>query len=176
MQNFDELAEGYLGLVEKQKESEGKAVDSFSRGDMETCYVSGAQSMEQLQEGCEGTFGQAVGSLKHGFLVRRKGWNGKGMFLFLRPFDSLNDGSIIDTVKSLPWCFKEWVKAHPNDEGERGLGAGGPQRVGPHRHRPRRAVTALRGIGKRTTKAAIKREQCQTCLSIAEREQAQRMK
>jgi len=32
MQNFDELAEGYLGLVEKQKES----------GDMETCYVSGA--------------------------------------------------------------------------------------------------------------------------------------
>ena len=76
MQNFDELAEGYLGLVEKQKVSEGKAVDSFSRGDMETCYVSGAQSMEQLQEGREGTFGQAIGSLKHGFLVRRKGWNG----------------------------------------------------------------------------------------------------
>ena len=25
MQNFDELAEGYLGLVEKQKVSEGKA-------------------------------------------------------------------------------------------------------------------------------------------------------
>ena len=42
MQNFDELAEGYLGLVEKQKVSEGKAVDSFSRGDMETCFVSGA--------------------------------------------------------------------------------------------------------------------------------------
>ena len=36
MQNFDELAEGYLGLVEKQKVSEGKAVDSFTRGDMET--------------------------------------------------------------------------------------------------------------------------------------------
>ena len=60
MQNFDELAEGYLGLVEKQKVSEGKAVDSFTRGDMETCYVSGAQSMEQLQEGCEGTFGQGA--------------------------------------------------------------------------------------------------------------------
>ena len=119
MQNFDELAEGYLGLVEKQKESEGKAVDSFSRGDMETCFVSGAQSMEQLQEGREGTFGQAVGSLKHGFLVRRKGWNGKGMFLFLRPWDSLNDGFITGTVKSLPWNFKEWVKAHPSAEGER---------------------------------------------------------
>ena len=118
MQNFDELAEGYLGLVEKQKMSEG-TVDSFTRGDMETCYVSGAQSMEQLQEGFEGTFGQAIGSLKHGFLVRRKGWNGKGMFLFLRPWDSLNDGFIIDTVKSLPWSFKEWVKAHPKAEGER---------------------------------------------------------
>lgn len=119
MQNFDELAEGYLGLVEKQKESEGKSGEGFTRGDMETCYVSGAQSMEQLQEGFEGTFGQAIGSLKHGFLVRRKGWNGKGMFLFLRPWDSLKDGFIIDTVKSLPYNFKEWVKAHPNAEGER---------------------------------------------------------
>ena len=46
MQNFYELAEGYLGQVEKQKVSEGKAVDSFTRGDMKTCFVSGAQSME----------------------------------------------------------------------------------------------------------------------------------
>lgn len=106
-------------MVEKQKVSEGKAVDSFTRGDMETCCVYGAQSMEQLQEGFEGTFGQAIGSLKHGFLVRRKGWNGKGMFLFLRPWDSLKDEFIIDTVKSLPFNFKEWVKAHPNESGER---------------------------------------------------------
>lgn len=119
MQNFDEQAEKYLGAVEKQKESEGKAGDGFTRGDMETCFVAGAQSMETLQEGCEGTFGQAVGSLKRGFLVRRKGWNGNGMFLFLRPWDSLNDGFIIDTVKSLPFNFKEWVKAHPNESGER---------------------------------------------------------
>ena len=119
MQNFDELAEGYLGLVEKQKESEGKAVDSFTRGDMETCFVCGAQSMETLQEGKEGTFGQAIGSLKRGFLVQRKGWNGKGMFLFMRPFDMLKDDFIIDTVKSLPYNFKEWVKAHPNEQRER---------------------------------------------------------
>lgn len=118
-QNHDEMAEKYISAVESQKQSEGQSDKSFTRGDMETCFVSGCQSMEQLQEGCEGSFGQAVGSLKHGFLVRRKGWNGKGMFLFLRPFDSLNDGFIIDTVKSLPWSFKEWVKAHPNAEGER---------------------------------------------------------
>ena len=105
MQNFDEQAEKYLGAVEKQKESEGKAGEGFTRGDMETCFVAGAQSMEQLQEGFEGTFGQAIGSLKHGFLVRRKGWNGKGMFLFMRPWDSLKDEFIIDTVKSLPFNF-----------------------------------------------------------------------
>ena len=29
MQNFDEQAEKYLGAVEKQKESEGKAVDKL---------------------------------------------------------------------------------------------------------------------------------------------------
>lgn len=75
MQNFDELAERYLGAVEKQKMSEG-TVGVFTRGDMETCFVAGAQSMEVLQEGCEGTFGQAIGSLKRGSLVRRKGWNG----------------------------------------------------------------------------------------------------
>ncbi len=119
MQNFDELAEGYLGLVEKQKESEGKAVDSFTRGDMETCFVAGAQSMERLQEGCTGTFGQAIGSLKNGFLVRRQGWNDKGMFLFMRPWCVLDDKTIINDVKSLPYNFKEWVKAHPNDARQR---------------------------------------------------------
>ena len=50
---------------------------------------------------------------------RRKGWNGKGMFLFLRPWDSPKDGFVIDTMESLPYNFKEWVKAHPNAEGRR---------------------------------------------------------
>ena len=107
MQNFDELAEGYLGLVEKQKESEGKAVDSFTRGDMETCYVSGAQSMEVLQEGCEGTFGQAVGSLKRGFKVARKGWNGKGMWLWLKQ----------ETMVKSEWCHDLALKAIADQNG-----------------------------------------------------------
>lgn len=119
MQNFDVQAEKYLSAVETQKQTEGKAHDTFTRGDMETCFVAGAQSMETLQEGEEGTFGQAIGSLKRGMLVARKGWNGKGMFLFMRPFDSLKDDFIIDIVKSLPYNFKEWVKAHPNETKER---------------------------------------------------------
>ncbi len=119
MQNFDELAGQYISAVETQKETDGRDKSAFTRGDMETCFVVGAQSMEQLQEGREGTFGQAIGSLKRGFLVARKGWNGKGMFLFARPMDSLKDDFIIGTVKSLPYNFKEWVKAHPNETGER---------------------------------------------------------
>ena len=107
MQNYDELAEGYLGLVEKQKESEGKAVDSFTRGDMETCYVTGAQSMEVLQEGCEGTFGQAVGSLKRGFKVARKGWNGKGMWLWLKQ----------ETMVKSEWCHDMALKAIADQNG-----------------------------------------------------------
>jgi hypothetical protein len=119
-QNHDQMAEQYISAVEKQKQSDGYTPDqSFTRGDMGTCFVSGAQSMERLQEGCTGTFGQAIGSLKNGFKVAREGWNGKGMFLFMRPFDSLKDDFIIDTVKSLPYNFKEWVKAHPNESGER---------------------------------------------------------
>lgn len=114
------MAEQYISAVEKQKQSEGYTPDqSFTRGDMETCFVSGAQSMERLQEGCTGTFGQAIGSLRNGFLVRRQGWNGKGMFLFMRPWCVLDDKTIINDVKSLPYNFKEWVKAHPNDARQR---------------------------------------------------------
>ena len=38
-----------------------------------------------LSENSEGTFGQAIESLKRGSKVSRKGWNGKGMFLWLKP-------------------------------------------------------------------------------------------
>lgn len=81
--------------------------------------VVGAQDAARLQEGQTGSFGQAIGSLKNGFLVRRQGWNGKGMFLFMRPADMLSDDFIVDTVKSLPYNFKQWVKNHPNERKER---------------------------------------------------------
>jgi len=123
-QNHDQMAEQYISAVEKQKQEEGYTPDqSFTRGDMETCFVSGAQSMERLQVGCQGTFGQAIGSLRGGFLVRREGWNGKGMFLFMRPFDTLPDKMITEQVKSLPWNFKEWVRNHPNETRQRFFGS-----------------------------------------------------
>lgn len=101
MQNFDELAEKYISAVENQKQTEGTATDSFTRGDMETCYVVGAQEMSELQEGHEGTFGQAIGSLKHGKMVARRGWNGKGMYLWLMQ----------PAMVKAEWCKEPHLKA-----------------------------------------------------------------
>ena len=108
--NFDEQAARYLNSLVEKKES-------FSEGDMETCFVTGCIVASELQEGCTGTFGQAIGSLKHGFLVARHGWNGKGMFLFMRPADILDNDFIVDTMKSAPYNYKEWLKHHPSEEG-----------------------------------------------------------
>lgn len=51
---------------------------------LHTQYVRAAEDEKVLYEGEEGSFGQAVESLKHGKCVARKGWNGKGMFLWLK--------------------------------------------------------------------------------------------
>ena len=61
---------------------------------LHTQYIRAAADESVLCEGEEGTFGQAVESLKFGKRVTRKGWNGKGMFLWLKP---------VTLVKS-EWC------------------------------------------------------------------------
>lgn len=53
---------------------------------LHTQYVAAVANESVLSEGEEGTFGQAIESLKFGKKVARKGWNGKGMFLWLKPF------------------------------------------------------------------------------------------
>lgn len=57
--------------------------------------------------------GWAVKAAEHGHLITRKGWNGKGMFVFLRPGDSLPEKFVIDVVKSLPLGLKEFYKNYP---------------------------------------------------------------
>lgn len=57
------------------------------------------------------TFGLAIEELKKGKLVARAGWNGKGMFLFIRPADSLTADFIINKVKSLPDSLKGFYVA-----------------------------------------------------------------
>jgi len=61
------------------------------------------------------TFGEAIEAVKSGKLVSRSGWNGKGMFIFQRPEDSLPTDMIVNKVKSLPDAFKKWVASNYGD-------------------------------------------------------------
>jgi len=68
-------------------------------------------------------FGGAIKALKAGKLVSRAGWNGKNMFLFIRPADILETG-FIPKVKSLPDAVKVWIDENIDDkvnQGESGL-------------------------------------------------------
>lgn len=54
-------------------------------------------------------FGDALEVLKSGGLVARSGWNGKGMFIFMRPEDEIDAETIITKIKSVPLSFKNWL-------------------------------------------------------------------
>ena len=71
-----------------------------AEGLIHTAYVQGAETESMLSEDSEGTFGQAIESLKRGFKVSRKGWNGKGMFLWLKP----------DAIIKSEWCKDPLLK------------------------------------------------------------------
>ena len=51
---------------------------------IENAYMEGAARESWLHENEAGNFGQAIASLKAGKKVARKGWNGKGMYLWLK--------------------------------------------------------------------------------------------
>ena len=53
-------------------------------------------------------YGNAIEGLKEGKLYARKGWNGKGMFILMRPGDELTCDDIIHKVKSLPQAVKDY--------------------------------------------------------------------
>lgn len=70
-------------------------------------------------------FGEAIEALKAGHLVQRVGWNGKGMFIFMRPADELTVEFIVNKVKSLPESLKTFYKgqfAWNSTESEAGNG------------------------------------------------------
>lgn len=85
------------------------------KGTIETVYGQGAMECGLLGEET-GTFGQALESLKRGHLVTRKGWNGKGMFIFMRPADELHVGFVAKDIKSLPQKVKDYYYQDCVDE------------------------------------------------------------
>jgi hypothetical protein len=58
-------------------------------------------------------FGEVIEALKSGLAVRRKGWNGKGMFV-VKQIPSHIEGGIIPTMQSLPQSAKDILMRREN--------------------------------------------------------------
>lgn len=58
-------------------------------------------------------FGKVIEALKSGLAVRRKGWNGKGMFV-VKQIPSHIEGGIIHTMQSLPQSAKDILLSRKN--------------------------------------------------------------
>jgi len=65
------------------------------------------------------TFGEAIVAVKQGKLISRVGWNGKKMFVFMRPADDLDPLFIMEKVKSLPYDYKKTLQNVTFSEGEK---------------------------------------------------------
>lgn len=75
------------------------------------------------RETCGLAFGSAIEALKAGQHVARAGWNGKGMFLFIRPADKLNIRTVVEHVKTMPQGVKDYFDSRDDrvNPGEFGL-------------------------------------------------------
>jgi len=68
-------------------------------------------------------FGEAIEAIKEGQAVARSGWNGKGMFVFMRPADAIPVDVVIHNIKSLPQVVKDYFVAqfaHTKEEEQKG--------------------------------------------------------
>lgn len=95
-----------MNLEQRAFESAKSVADFHGLGEdvqnlLHTQYVVAASEENQLHEGEEGSFGQAIESLKFGKYVARKGWNVKGMFLWLKPY----------SMVKAEWCHDPKLKA-----------------------------------------------------------------
>lgn len=59
-------------------------------------------------------YGQALEAAKRGKRIARSGWNGKGMFVFMRPSDVLS-ADFLPVVKSLPDTVKVFLAEKGED-------------------------------------------------------------
>lgn len=71
-------------------------------------------NLEQLKSK-KMNFGQAIEAVKNGKLAAREGWNGKGMFIFMRPQCELDADTVVNKVQSLPESVKKWVAENYGD-------------------------------------------------------------
>ncbi len=78
-------------------------------------------------------FGDVLLAMQHGRRAARNGWNGKDMFIFMRPADDIDVTTVIEKVKSLPDSVKKYfsdrmtekvMHARANNTTEQGQQAG----------------------------------------------------
>lgn len=110
--NFDNLNQAIAALEQCASENKGKLTDTAAIRVSDLCndvatFLRGMELHDVLQYGEEGTFGQAVECLKLGFKVARKGWNGKGMWLWLKH----------ETMVKSEWCHDTALKAIADQNG-----------------------------------------------------------
>ena len=83
-------------------------------------FIAVVRSFESNTRGMMFNFGQVIEALKLGKRATRKGWNGKHMFVFMRPADELHIDMVIDKVKSLPQSVKDYYREDVlDDNGDR---------------------------------------------------------
>jgi hypothetical protein len=95
---------GYWFMENKQVKVQSKNGDVLTEPWLEKYHL---RDDWEVTEGNMG-FDFAINALKNGKCVARKGWNGKGMFLFMRPADDLEIDMIVHKVKSLPQSVKDY--------------------------------------------------------------------
>lgn len=82
--NIDEHGRKYAEAVIK-----ARVMETYTKEDLKneliSCYSFARQEGEVLTKNEFGSFGQAIETLRRGFMVARAGWNGKGMFLYYVP-------------------------------------------------------------------------------------------
>ncbi|NBO98821.1 MAG: DUF2829 domain-containing protein [Proteobacteria bacterium] len=72
--------------------------------------------IENVREGTVNlSYGKAIEALKEGKIVARQGWNGKGMFIFQRPSDTISIASI-GNIKSLPQSVKDYFSKFESEQ------------------------------------------------------------
>lgn len=105
MKSLDEKAADYSARLSNQS-------GNYTKGEIETAYVTGAAEKEALTIGETGTFGQALVSLQRGFNVRRKEWIKNGDMFIVKQIDSDISPDIVPKIQSLPYAAKAEIKRH----------------------------------------------------------------
>jgi hypothetical protein len=91
-ENSESLGNGYKVVYE----------DGYKSWSPKTVFEKAYREVDGL------TFGDAIEALKQGKKLSRKGWNGKGMFIFMRPADELHVSFVAKDIKSLPQSVKDY--------------------------------------------------------------------